>query len=59
MMIMRENTTSRMSQLLKLSQRQQSQGLEVLNARLAEETFLGFAQKAFNHVSIANKMNRG
>jgi len=36
------NTTSRMSQLLKLFQRQRS--------------FLGFAQKAFNNLTISNKM---
>ncbi len=39
------NVTSHMSQLLKLSQRQRS--------------FLGFAQKAFNNVSVCYKMDKG
>jgi hypothetical protein len=42
--MVRKNATSCMSLLLKQSQRQRS--------------FLGFAQKASNNVSIVNKMNR-
>lgn len=53
------NTTSRMSQMLKLSQRQQY----ILNQLPGWQVnhniqFLGFAQKAFNNTSISNKMNK-